>query len=141
MSLNFDFSEMIERLGQEEYDRITDHPTQENKWHPVTDAMIWACMAVGLGRITEENAEKFAERLIALQAVSGAMLTGEKPVYLTEEDVRNHIGMRTNVTDESDQTWKTRLFRTALDAGRYPINAQGMSGHAKAAELAEKANG
>ncbi len=117
MSLEFDFTAMAERLGQEEYDRITNHPTNDKEWNPVTNALIWATMYVGLGAITEKNVDTFVKRLLAVQAAGALLRGGEKEVYVTERDVRNHIGMRTNVTDEKAATFNAKLVRICIDEG------------------------
>lgn len=139
MSLNFDFTAMIDRLGQEEYDRITDSPFEEGKWHPVTDALIWMTMSVGLPGITEKTVDKFVERALALQALSGGDLqSNDGRIVITEEDIRNHLGMRMNVGTESDATFKTKLFRMAIKEGELLDRKQKVSAHAKCAERAEK---
>ena len=118
MSLDFDFTAMIERLGQEEFDRITDHPTIKGDWHPVTSALIWATLSVGFGSITDENADTFANRLLALQAISGGdILTDEGRIVVTREDVHRHIGMRTNVTTMRVGEFNKRLAQNALEVG------------------------
>jgi hypothetical protein len=131
MSLNFDFTQMVERLGKEEYDRITDHPTIEGKWHPVTDALIWMTMAVGMGEITEKNADKFADRLLAYQALNGACLRGpDGEVYITSEDVKNHIGLSTNVFPmETDAQFAKKLRRIAMELGYSCERKQEVSAH------------
>lgn len=129
MSLDFDFTRMIERLGKEEYDRITDHPTQPNTWHPVTNALIWATLGVGMNRITEDNAEKFASRLAALQAVHGADLkTDTGPIYITSRDVEDHIGLSTNASNMNDAQFARKLTEAAVEAGQLSARLQDKSG-------------
>lgn len=142
MSLDFNFEDMIERLGREEFDRITDHPTEAGKWHPVTDQMIWACMSVGIGKITEATVEKFIERYAALQALnSGDMIGKDGRFYITGADVRNHIGLRTNVSDETDAAFAEKLFRIAKEEGLTGMNRQRISAFDNCARLVKEAAG
>lgn len=132
MSLNFDFTRMIARVGKEEYDRITDHPTIKGKWHPVTDTLIWATMAVDIGAITEDNVDEFADRLLAVQAVSGPWMNSEDgPFYITREDVRNHIGLRTNVSKKSAAQFAKRLAEMAVEEGKRAERKQCDSAHTR----------
>lgn len=119
MALNFDFTEMKNRLGQEEYDRITDSPFEKGKWHPVTDGLIWMSMAVGLGGITEKNVDKWIERALIYQAVTDPyLITASGMVMITSDDIRNHIGMWTNVSNESDAKFRAKIMRAALANGQ-----------------------
>lgn len=110
MSLNWDLQEMKERLGQEEYDRITDHPNLPGEWHPATIQLIWSCLFIEMSSITEKNWEAFADRLRRWQEVEGDLLF-EGP--LTAEDVHRHIGLRTNVTHETEEHFRAKLDRLA----------------------------
>lgn len=140
MSLNFDFTDMRARLGNEEYDRITNHPNPDcNELHPVTDAMIWLCLLVGMPGVTEKNVDKFTARVLAYQGANGGYLDGpDGSVWITGEDVRNHIGLRTNVPLENDSKFYAKLYRMSLDEGRRAERLQNKSAHAVAKELAEK---
>lgn len=132
MSLDFNFSKMIERVGKEEYDRITDHPTEKGKWHPVTEALIWATLGAGFGNIKDEKAaDEFADRVLMLQAVNGGYLQGKDgDVYVTREDVHNHIGMWTNVFPKEPATkFYAKLARMALEAGKRKERLQEVSAH------------
>jgi hypothetical protein len=80
---------------------------------PVTNALIWSTIAVGLGSITAENAELFADRLTLWERVFGTMLSNaDGSVPLTEADVRRHIGLSTNVSKETDAQWAKKLVET-----------------------------
>ena len=107
MSLNFDFSTMIERLGQAEYDRITDSPFEKGKWHPVTDALIWRCMSLEMRGIDEKNVDEFIWRCKFLQSLTGThdMANNKMDIWITEQDIRNHIGLSTNVTQKTRDQW------------------------------------
>jgi hypothetical protein len=143
MSLDFDFTDMINRLGREEFDRITDHPDPDNKgWHPITEGLIWMTMSVGLPGIHTKYVDKFVERAAALQAVQGGWLaTSHGKVLITEEDIRNHEGLRTNVSFEPDTKFYAKLAKIAFEEGRRQANLQGASAFDRIAALAaEHAN-
>lgn len=141
MALHFDFTDMIARLGREEFDRITDHPTEGGeKWHPITDSLIWATMIVGIGQITEKTVDEFARRLAAYQAIDGGMILREGGrIHITREDVERHIGLRTNVTKESAATFNAKIARAAIEAGERAQRRQSQSAWAAIAQTVEKA--
>lgn len=71
---------------------------------PVTQGIIFTCMAVGIGHITDENADEFFARSVIWDT-----LHGQKP--FTIEEVRDHIGLRTNVfPNESRAQWVKRIL-------------------------------
>lgn len=138
MSLDFNFEDMIERLGREEFDRITDHPTKGgDEWHPVTETLIWICLGVGLPGIYGKYIDKFIARTQALQAISGGdILSQAGRIHITEEDIRAHEGLRTNVSFESDAKFYAKLFRVAQEAGERAARLQEASAFDKVAALA-----
>lgn len=79
--------------------------------NPVTEALIWTTMGVGIGRITEDNAGEFYARAYIMERANGAMLTKQgEPAYLTIEDVQAHIGLSCNVSYETRDEWALRHF-------------------------------
>ena len=73
----------------------------------VTNSLIWMMMGLGLkGTITEKNIDEAIVQIALYQQVYGAPLqvpngeengeTTYKPYYITEQDIRNHIGIYTN---------------------------------------------
>lgn len=81
--------------------------------HPVTHGLIWATMAVGLGRITEGNAAEFGARLDLWQDLHGAFMSGpDGPVRITREEVLANVGLKCNVSDETRAAW---IKRTTAD--------------------------
>lgn len=141
MSLDFNFQDMIDRLGRDEFDRITDRPVEgSDKWHPVTETLIWTCMAVGVPGIHGKYIDKFIARTQALQAISGGdILSKSGRIHITEEDIRAHEGLRTNVSAESDAKFYAKLFRMAQEAGARMAHQQGRSAFDAVAELVAQA--
>ena len=119
MSLDWDVSKVADDV------RLTQDPeTGDAVMNPVTNAIIWATIAVGIGEITEKNAREFYTRLHAWELSLGAYLTmadddGKRRDYLiTPEDIRAHIGLRTNVFPyESATKWSRKLTNALLRCG------------------------
>lgn len=118
MSLNFDLSAVKTRLG-DRWEEVTTSPDtrhlpeDQQKWHPVTDTLIWMALAVDLGKITEDNVDEWCFRVGLINRITGRPnLSGGLGDYtLTRKDIENHIGMRTNVTTRSRSAWLTRIFK------------------------------
>jgi len=108
MSLNFELSN-IENYRETGYDA-------EGVLRPETKSLIFATMVVGIGRITKENAAEFYARLHAFERLNSTYLT-EKGVdiYLTPEDVKRHIGLTTNVANETRAKWLKRVLGGQVD--------------------------
>ena len=78
----------------------------------VTDALIWATMTVGIGEITEANAEEFFKRLHLQEKVNGTWLVkGGKPEYITIDQVKRRIGLSTNAARFSRAEFNKRLLK------------------------------
>jgi hypothetical protein len=87
---------------------------------PVTQSLIIGMMNLGLnGKITEKNVDEAVRQVAARQRVSGAYLRQKNdegkrvPKYITEADVRAHIGLSTNCFGK-DNT-KTAFWRRMMD--------------------------
>lgn len=82
----------------------------------VTQVLVRATMSVGMGRITEENHEEFFCRLRLLEQVDGARMYGpapdHKPRFITLGEVRDHIGLSTNVSAETNAKWLKAFWAT-----------------------------
>lgn len=93
----------------------------------VTHSLIWMMMALGVnGKITASNVEEVAKQVMIYQRVNGAALSvtqdGKKrDRYITPDDVRSHIGLKTNAFGKSnskrgfkESIWRA-LQENALD--------------------------
>jgi len=96
---------------------------------PVTEALIWATMTVGLGQITKTNAVEFLARWYWVEQLSGRGRptaarwvptripppTRKDPSgswqqeVITIKDVLDHVGLSTNVSKEPLHTWRRRI--------------------------------
>lgn len=90
-------------------EKVADWETlADDEWERlVTEALVFASMAVGIGRITKDNAADFYARLRMVELVEGSYLRREGERYLiTVADVRRRVGMTTNVsTATSNDIW------------------------------------
>lgn len=70
------------------------------KWNPITESIVWLTMFCGTPTITEANHEDVAQRFTVWQRINGSMLSNGYIVTL--KDVRQHIGMHTNVSSKTE---------------------------------------
>lgn len=88
-------------------------PTGEIKHYTnweVLETIIWRCMAVGIGTITDKNVETFILRSELWAETFGGVKLSRLSIY-------NHIGLRTNVTLETDAAW-WKSFRATVERER-----------------------
>jgi hypothetical protein len=84
---------------------------ERERMNPVTEALIFNSMAIGIGRITADNAAEVYARTSILEGINGALLhkRGE-PVMITFDDISAHVGLWCNVSFESRKEWAMRWF-------------------------------
>jgi hypothetical protein len=110
--------------------RACDESIKNEKEWGVTEALIFATMAVDMGSITDSNVAEFAERLAAWQILSGPILTGwdesEKKftdLPVTMDMLRLRIGLKTNVATTTKTQFKAKLNRLLMEKARAAIRA------------------
>ncbi len=85
--------------------------------------LIWATMAVDLGKITKENVKEWMVRLSMLSIVDSECGTWST---ITEEILTLHIGLSTNVSSTTRAQFKKKIIngveRNALSRVRYAAN-------------------
>ncbi len=86
--------------------------------NPVTDGLIWACMAVDMQQITAKNAEEFYTRY---RMFSRAIGRDSRERWLTLEDIEAHIGMWTNVTTRTKGQFHKRVAEIMRDTAERVI--------------------
>lgn len=96
-----------------------DERVMSDEEQPITEAVIWSTMRVGIPQITDDNAEKFTARLYAWTRVHGPVLTkaterGIEPVPIRLADVRLRIGLQTNAKRLTDAAFKTQLIHDVM---------------------------
>jgi hypothetical protein len=110
---------------QPERARIADGPDGERikqirVLNPVTHGLIFATMTIGIGAITEATAGEFWARISMYERLGGAWLTtADGPRPFTKQDIYDHIGLTTNVSEETRTKWIARIVKADLnDAAR-----------------------
>jgi hypothetical protein len=78
---------------------------------PVTESIIWSTIVVNIGSITEKNWEKFYERLNFYEKLFNPLSHKDGVgVFITAEQVKQHIGLWTNVMDKTDAQWLKHVW-------------------------------
>ena len=90
-----------------------------DKLNPVTESLIWLTMGIGMGSITEENQSDFYCRVAMYEKLFGTMLSYWKDskkvsVPITPEDIHNHIGLTTNVSKDTDASFRKRIVENFM---------------------------
>ena len=84
-----------------------------------------SAFVVNYGCITPDNVDEFIERALAWQAMQGGCLMNDNGrFYITAEDIRNHIGMWTNVSTITKAKFKGNLYAAAVDEGKRQCRVQ-----------------
>lgn len=108
MALNFDVSNI------KDYPTITTSPFDENKWHPITEYLVYGLMGIGVSEIKAGNVDEVFRRVAIHQKLYGAALEYHIPptkIYLTIQDIKNHIGLRVNVSNMTAAEFNKRVFK------------------------------
>jgi hypothetical protein len=115
MSLNWDLTKIknSEEVCWEKNEDGTD------KLNPVTESLIWLTMGIGMGSITEDNQSDFYCRVAMYEKLFGTMLSYWKDskkvsVPITPEDIHNHIGLTTNVSKDTDASFRKRIVENFI---------------------------
>lgn len=115
------------REGQPEEKRF-DYRKGDRIMSPVTNALIWATIGIGIGKFTKENIAEVAFRMKVTDGLYG------KPVQERQEDgswkarsftlqeLVDHIGLSTNVSYEKQVSWIARLSKHQQRDLQYAIN-------------------
>lgn len=124
MSLNWDIGqikdwETVTKIVAEHDDPHRGIKAGQKMMNPVTEALIWATMAIGVGEITSKTIDKFFERLRLVEKLSGPMLSSQSGDYIiTRADVEKHMGLRTNVFPMwNDKKFYDHLLNLSRSAG------------------------
>ncbi len=88
----------------------------------ITDTVVFGCMAVGIGKITEENWHEWYARFAWIEKHDGPwMRDGDGPLKMKPEWVKRRIGLSTNVyPHETRSQWIGRLLKNEkIDMNRW----------------------
>jgi hypothetical protein len=100
MSLNYYYSD-VENADIVMFD-------EDSMMRSDTQSIIFSTMSVGMGEITEKNWLEFYARLNIVERLGGYN-------EITPQRLREHIGLRTNVTYEKRSAWLSRWFEYEID--------------------------
>ena len=107
MALNFylDKIENYKELCWEPAGQLGKDGEELVRIKPKTDSIIWATMLLGLNKITEKNLVDWATRW--------KLAAGVGWVYseVTLEDIRAHIGLRTNASPLTAAKFRANLYK------------------------------
>ncbi len=91
-----------------------------------TEAVIFGCMATGVGAIRNEaDALEYFGRMTLHEAVNGAMRREQtapgvwSPRKMTLAEVRAHIGLTTNAGTETRTAWQKRFVENSIRSALY----------------------
>ena len=111
MSLDFNLNDVKLYLGPN-FEPLTRHPEDPERWHPVVEAVVFGCMHIGLGEITEKSIDEWWRRYAMFQEVAGPPLRSRQgEIYLTRADVEKFVGLTTNVSAMGKREFKEKLMR------------------------------
>jgi len=109
MSLNWDLGKIKDH---KEYCWIEDTEEGGVRLRGITETLIWMTMMVGINEISEKTATEFFARASLEEALWGAMRSkGDESVYVSIEDVRRHIGLKTNASPYTKTQWLCKVYR------------------------------
>jgi hypothetical protein len=86
----------------------------DEEW-PITNALIWSTMSVGIRDINEKTIPEFYARLSVWESIVGPMFYEEdengKPTErgVTLDDLRKRIGLHTNASSMTRAEWRKNL--------------------------------
>lgn len=108
MSLNWDISK-CDNYDDMYQEAVDGPPGVELK--ALTAAIIQATMVLDMGHITSENVEKFFKRLRLFETLHGKLIRfHDGSRFITLDEVRKHIGLRTNVPPSPNGKWRKRMI-------------------------------
>ena len=108
MSLNY-------RLPKTDYE-FTLQEGERTILKPATHALVFSTMFTGINTITEKNVQQVFERVVIFQKVFGAIsYIGDEPVFITLQDVKDHIGLSTNASPRTLVQFKNFVFSNLVD--------------------------
>ena len=100
MALTYDFTKV------EDFDALREDDNER----VINDMIVWATVFVDMGEITKDNYLEFAKRVHMWEKANGALSYRDgESYYLTPEDVRKRIGLRTNVSKKTPAQYRTKI--------------------------------
>ena len=111
----------------EKYPNVCINPEEpEDKqlfqYNPKTESVVWNMMIIGMNSITKDNVAECIARYRILNAACGV---GDW--YLTAQEWVDHVGLTTNVSNETRASFDKRMHEMAVKTAREEVskNAEG----------------
>ncbi len=116
MSLSFQFTGMTKEAKDNPNYCWTEIDGRQEV-APVSHTIIFACLGVGIGAITEKNVDEFYGRMVVYAKIGGPgkLFEDGKERLITEEELHDHIGLTTNVGNETRTQWMKRVISGNVD--------------------------
>ena len=117
MSLNWNVSNIADSEAVC-FHHYTEDGNPARRLSQSTELLIFTTMVVGFGRITENNYQEFYKRVALFERLRGAVRVkkGDSGKFVddpyTLEDIRQHIGLTTNVSEEKPAAWRKRIIES-----------------------------
>lgn len=85
--------------------------------NPLTEMLIFGTMIVDMGEITEKNWREFFVRFNAANQVMRVWvdIQSKKPTSVSADDIKRHIGLKTNVVTTSKAKFMDKLIKSVED--------------------------
>lgn len=113
--------------GKSDPDKKFDYRKGDRIMNPVTNALIWATIGLGIGKFTADNIAEVAFRMKVTDGLYGKPVQERqedgswKARSITLQELVDHIGLSTNVSFEKRVTWITRLGNNQVRDTEYAI--------------------
>ena len=117
MSLNWNVSKIADNNAVC-FRHFEEDGEPQRELKQTTELLIYTTMVVGFGRITENNYKEFYKRVALFERLRGAVRVkkGDSGKFVddpyTLEDIRQHIGLTTNVSEEKPAAWRKRIIES-----------------------------
>ena len=108
-----------------QYGSENDHLTHAELVESIkTQCVVFRCAALGIGEITEENADEFAIRSKMYEEMNGMTMWFDKEDYsLTHEDIVRRIGLTTNVSKITDAQFHKTMVKRLRERAEYSVRS------------------
>lgn len=103
-------------IAEEDHeDFFNSYKKGDEVMHPTTQTLIFLMMGIGVREITANNVANVYARIAVYEKLYGGMRRkGGESVTFTPAEVHAHIGLRTNVSDETNAAWGKRIIVRAI---------------------------
>jgi hypothetical protein len=93
-----------------------DESKAQGKAWPLTHALIWATITVGINKITKQTADEFYARLHTYETMYGTLMVSHSDgspaqVETTHQDIVDRIGLVTNASNMTRKQWLAQMSR------------------------------